>query len=979
MHERDIPPDLFADPSGADRVVRLLHEMFIRAGSRFPVGGFTAMLSRGLESAADADLALTGFARFLGAGFGGATLFNDLLQYPAYADLLFCIFGQSRYFTDVLVREPTLFRWLTSSDALEAPLRESDLLSEIDRLMDTFRRSDRRLDALRRLHRRELLRVGAQDILGKADLRSATAQLSVLAGAVVSAALRVAAEESGGLPCPFTIIGLGKLGGGELNYSSDIDIIFVYADPPEGEDDGTSHTACNRLAEQVVRNLSQTSAEGYLYRVDTRLRPNAGAGPLALSLGACLAHYESRGAPWERQMLIKARPVAGDRPLAEKFIAMVEPFVFPRTLREHPAASVARIKARIEEEVAGEQNIKLMAGGIRDIEFVAQTLQLINGGESRDVRCPATLDALDALRGRNLLTVEEHRTLTQAYVLYRTVEHRLQMMLNTQTHTIPPPGRAFDALARKCGFSTGDALRRALDSALADVRRVFEQVMAADGVPDRAGIAELLTSPASDDALVRAASGMGFRDARTAVRHLRLLARAGAPGGMPAPEAGAREALRSVAEVLIDEIRSTRDPDLTLGAVAVLASSQAVPHIFFRQLADAPFRKMVLAICSASPRFARELGANPLVLDMITSDHDLLSSPAPVAPPGIAGAASFRSRQELIAGIRHILGFTGFDAMTEELSAVAAAVVRASCDAAGRSRKRQLPLAVFALGKFGTGELLFDADLDLLFVGRDADDAAKSAVEETAARILKGLTVSAAGGSLYEADVRLRPEGKSAPLVVGALAYARYLSGRASLWERQSLTRLRYIAGDPSLGRYVARMAADWVYGAPLPAGWSQSIVQMRRRMESRSRTRGGSFVDIKLGAGGMADVEFIVQMFQLKFGASSPELREGKVAEILRSSALPAGIPADVGFLASAYTMFRRLEFLLRVALEDRGSLLPEGERLGTLARMYDGSSGTALESRVMGAMKRVRNEFLGVAGWIEAAPVPAEGGHPL
>ena len=972
MNERDVPPDLFADPSGADRAVRSLHEMFIRAGSRFPVADFTAALARGLASAADADLALTGFARFLGAGFGGATLFNDLLAYPAYADLLFSIFGQSLYFTDVLVREPALFRWLTSTDALENPVREEELRGEIDRLLETFRGPDRRLDALRRLHRRYLLRVGAQDILGKATLRTATAQLSVLAGEVIAAALRIALDRAGDPPGPFAIIGLGKLGGMELNYSSDIDIIFVYADPPGGDRRGTAHTFFNRLAEQVVRNLSQASAEGHLYRVDTRLRPNAGAGPLALSLGAYQSHYESRGAIWERQMLIKARPVAGDARLGGRFIAMVEPFVYPRTLAEHPAASVARIKARIEADVAGEPNIKLMAGGIRDIEFVAQTLQLINGGTCPAVRCPATLDALDALRARDLLSEAEHRTMTGAYTVYRTVEHRLQMMLNTQTHTVPPPGRAFDALARRAGFPGGDALRRALEENLSAVRRVFEGVMSVDGLPGQGGIAAILTAPATDEALLEGARALGFRDARTAARHIRLLARGGATGGMPAPHAGVREALGAVAETLFGEIRATRDPDMTLGALAVLASSQALPRQFYALLGDPGFRNLVIAVCAASPRFARELGTHPLLLESIAAGEDLFTSPAVLAPPAIADAASFKAHGELIAGIRHILSLTDFDALTEEVSAVASATVGAAfAAAASRTKRAGVPLAVFALGKFGTRELLFDADLDIMFVARDADDAAKSALEETAARVLRGLTVSAGGGALYDADVRLRPEGKSAPLVVGVLAYGRYLASRASLWERQSLTRLRFVAGDAALGRYVTSMVGDWVYGAPLPAEWAREIVRMRRKMESRSRTRPGSLIDIKLGPGGMADVEFIAQMLQLRFGAGAPELRGAKVSAVLRAAAIPGRPPADAAFLAGAYGMFRRLEFLLRVALEERGSVLPEGDALERLARLYDGSAGAALASRVGGVMQRVRNEFIALAGWIaEAAP---------
>ena len=295
-----------------------------------------------------------------------------------------------------------------------------------------------------------------------------------------------------------------------------------------------------------------------------------------------------------------------------------------------------------------------------------------------------------------------------------------------------------------------------------------------------------------------------------------------------------------------------------------------------------------------------------------------------------------------------------------------------------KAKKRFPPLAVFALGKFGTEELGFDADLDLLFVAGDSGDSTRPAQEQMAERILGGVTSSSSGERLYEADVRLRPEGKSAPLVVEAASYARYLAARASLWERQSLTRLRFVAGDPVVGGYISALVSSWVYETPLPPAWGEKIVAMRRAMETRSRTRRENFIDLKHGPGGMADVEFIVQMFQLKFGGGRPEIRRGKVGAILRQGWFPPGMPGDAVFLASAYAMYRRLELLIRIGLEDRGWVLPQGEKLRRLARLYDGSSGTALQSRVGATMKRVRQEFLDIAAFLEhAAPVGT--GRPL
>ncbi len=986
MIDLDFPRDLFFNPSGADRGIRALHEMFIRSGSRFALPDFSAALLRGLKSSTDPDLALTGFLRFVGTAFGGATLFNDLLQYPAYSDLLFSLFGYSQYFSDVLVREPALFRWLTSSDALTSPLTAAYLRPEVERILDTFRRPEKRLDALKRLHRRELLRIGAQDILGNADLPSATAQLSVLAGAIVDAALRIAAEgtgESGPVQSgwAFCVIGLGKLGGNELNYSSDIDIIFVYGarrGVAESEEAG-AHAYFNRLSERLVRNLSQPSTEGHLYRVDTRLRPNAGAGALALSIEAYLAHYESRGELWERQMLIKARPVAGDTGFGEEFLRKLEPFVYPRALSEQPAVSVARIKSRIEADVADEPNIKLMAGGIRDIEFVAQTLQLINGGSTASIRESNTLRALGALEEHRFLTKEEHETLRKAYTLYRTIEHRLQMMLNTQTHTLPREAHAFEVLARRTGLSGGAELRRALDGCLPAVREIFEQVLGGGGDAEDAGIQALLAGTLNEQSALRAARGMGFRDVRSAARNIRLLSRGGAPAGMPGPDARVREALASVAPGLFDGIMATPDPDVTLASVTLLATAQPVPHLFFVQLGDPGYRKFILAICAVSPRFARELGRQPLLLELFSSEQEGLDPAHDLSPPGPRDVARFKSRRELMAGVRHLLGFTDFDALTGEISAVASAVVIASHAAVRRRAKTSFPpLAVFALGKFGTEELGFDADLDLFFVAGDAGDSARPVQEQMAARILGGISASSSGERLYEADVRLRPEGKSAPLVVEAASYARYLATRASLWERQSLTRLRFVAGDRAVGGYVSALVSSWVYDSPLPPGWGEKIVAMRRAMETRSRTRLESVIDLKHGPGGMADVEFIVQMIQLKFGGSRPELRGGKVAAILRQAWLPPGMPGEAAFLSSAYAMYRRLELLIRIGLEDRGWVLPRGEKLQRLARLYDGSSGTALESRVAATMKRVRLEFLEIAAFLDKTALNDTGRPP-
>jgi glutamate-ammonia-ligase adenylyltransferase len=461
--------------------------------------------------------------------------------------------------------------------------------------------------------------------------------------------------------------------------------------------------------------------------------------------------------------------------------------------------------------------------------------------------------------------------------------------------------------------------------------------------------------------MMQVLSSHGFRDVRRAARHVKFLTAGSTLTGAQDVDRRTRDGFRAVAPALFADLARTPDPDLSLASLTTLAGGQKVLHTFYAQMADPRFRRFLLGICAVSPRFVRGLSQHPLLLETLATDPG-----APAGDPALplpADLMEFKLEQELCAGVRHILGFTDFAQLTGELSAIASRVVAALLAATSRRRSR-LPLAVFALGKFGTAELGFDADLDLLFVGGEAGPSGAEALEKTAAGLLNRLSGVMAKGRLYDVDARLRPEGKNAPLVADARAYARYLSSRASLWERQSLTRLRFIAGDPSVGNTITALVASRVYEAPLPAGWSNEITLMRQKMEPRSRTRGSVVLDFKRGAGGMADVEFIVQMIQMKFGGTHPHLRGMATERLLRSAGTPILTGEDRQVLAPAYTMYRRIELLMRIGLEERGSVLPVDEKRDLLARLYDGSSGAALEGRVMTTMKRVRAVFLEIAG---------------
>ncbi len=960
----------FADPERSDRAVTKLHEMFIASGSTYAVEDFSKALSASLDQSPDPDLAVTNLVRFAEASLNTTSLFNDLVKHSVLLDVLVKTLSSSLYFADILVRDPELFRWLTASDALVRARRKDFLAEECARTLRMFQKPEKRLDALKRMYRREILRIGVRDLLGEGDLSTLTKELAHLADAIVDACCAVAHQQmESRFPkrpeTPYSVIGLGKFGGEELNYSSDIDIIFIYRDEGELTDAAgkqrTFHEYYNAFVEKLVQNLSQTTAEGHFYRVDTRLRPESGAGPLARSMQSYLLYYESRGELWERQMLIKARPVAGDIAFGEEFLRQLEPFVYPRTFMENPRQYIARIKSRIEAAIAGEENVKLRAGGIRDIEFIIQALQLINGGKNKIIRSRTSLEALNQLEAAGFLTADETKTLAEAYVFFRTIEHRLQTMMNTQTHEMPKDPQELNVLARKVGLPDRLALQKASAEYLAVVRQIFRSVLATDAGEHAHTIETIIDGNPGAEAVASVLSGYSFKDIRKAVKNIGVMISGSSLMTTRELDSRAREAFRVIANDLLKEIASTPTRDMTLHNLANLASSHPFPEQFYRQMSEPKFRRLVLKVCSVSPRFAKGIARQPIVLEMITADPS--GEAGGFGPDDAKSLAAYKNRSELLAGIRYVLGISDLRRLTKDLSTTANRVVeRALQDVCGEAGIKRPSLGIFALGKFGTDELTFDADLDVLFVAEAESDRTKHKLEKIAMSLVQQLSRVSEEGKLYDVDARLRPEGRNAPLVVDRQAYLNYLARRASLWERQSLTRLRFVAGNRTLGRRVMEDVGAFVYHSSFPAGWAETIVDMRRKTETRSRA-GADLLDFKLGPGGMVDIEFLAQMMQLKYGGSRPEVRHADTATALGLTLDRKADTGTVDYLIDSYLFYRTLETHIRITLEERGTILPEGEKLEILATCVEGSQGATLKQHVSDTMRNVREAFLAIS----------------
>ena len=497
-------PFRFRDPVAADRNLQAIAE---DPTARGLLADILADLLRGLADSPDPDAALNHLERFVKASGGTLALLSHLRANPRAIDMLARTFGSSSFMAEILIRHPAWFYWLSDPEVLAHARTRDDIERDLDGALAGLQSESRQRDLLRITRRRETLHIGVRDLLRLSTVPETGAALSGLAGALIDRALRTsdaALRQDLGLPLPaaasgaagsadsagLVVLGMGKLGGGDLNFSSDVDLVYVY-----GSDRGRIARGATALARpeffkamalRLTAALTETTAEGYVYRVDLRLRPEGRVGPLTQSLAACAQYYRERGTTWERLALLKAFPVAGDAALGARFLERVRPFVYGRPFGSDEVAEVRRIKREIDRKIAARdethRNVKLGTGGIREIEFVAQALQARHGRRHPHLRERSTLRALSALQERGLLSTEERQTLGDAYVFLRDVENKLQMVADAQTHSLPESPEELRLCALRLGYRdepdlpAGERLLRDHREHRQATHRVFEEV-----------------------------------------------------------------------------------------------------------------------------------------------------------------------------------------------------------------------------------------------------------------------------------------------------------------------------------------------------------------------------------------------------------------------------------------------------------------------------------------------------------------------
>lgn len=889
--------------------------------------------------------ALTNLHRFLHTGFSSAWL-RDFQDHRLLQQILLELFAQSQFLADILVRNPELFRWLTTTNVLKKTKLRDQYLAEAIEATSLFMRTEKKIDSLKRFQRRELLRVGARQILKEADVRTTSAELSALADSIIGAVLELSYKHmsegaQATLPTNLAVIGLGKLGGEELNFSSDIDLMFVYDNdgPLKGALDriSTLHEYYSRISEFVVRRLSEHTGEGHLYRVDMRLRPDGQSGPLAMSRSAFMAYYESRGEMWERQMLTKARVVAGDSKAGEGWMVDIQPFVFPKTLLTGPLEEIANIKARIESKIAGETNIKLGKGGIRDVEFTVQALQLLNGGANEKLRERNTLAAITKLVDSKHLASTEGTALEGAYIFLRTVEDRLQLLHGLQKHSVPESSDEKRVLASQLGYGSIGAFSHDLELHQRKIRRVFSSVF---GLKQRPGSkkARAVESPLRRQELRR----LGFVDPETAAGRIRALQDA-------LPSLSAPEELRS----FLAHVRRWQAPDRCLDNYLALASSGTIRRTLGQAASKGKTLDLILLVCSHDSKHAQLLSREPLLFEaLVGQSEDLVIPGAGWSFLKNADLNRYSAYNEFKAVLRYLTRETSIDVLTREMSDLADDVVQTvfyeTVDEFAELKTAQI--ALLALGKLGGRELSVGSDLDLVLLYSEGGQVDISKAVNALGRKVRQRLEGA-----YSVDFRLRPEGKNAPLATEFGYYMEYLRTRASLWERQSLVKARIIVGVGDFADDVLSQLVHFAYRTPLPGEWRKQILDMRQRMASE-RAKAGQQLDLKLGKGGLVDLEFLVQAIQLRHGADRAELIQPNTFEAVASALkLRVAGKQTIANVSRNLDYLRRLEASIRLNTESKDFVLPsESDRLQAIAAMM--SDGSV--KRLKATLRRITTE---------------------
>ena len=948
-----------------------------------------------------AEAMLADFLAEHGGKASHETVIPDLCAHPGGRRILLAVFGNSPFLSRLVFRDPLFLAKLSlqgPENSMAETSRDLKELAQADLFQEELGRR------LRRLRGQAALTIAVADITGYWELPQVLQALSDFAQAVlqcvVDALLRAHARTGDVLladparpshGCGYTIIAMGKLGSRELNYSSDIDLIVLY-DPDRSSYAGKRDVQDFqvRFTRTLVRLLQDFTEDGYVFRVDLRLRPDPSSTPIALPAGAAETYYESAGKGWERSAMIKARAVAGDIELGEQFLKNISPFVWRRNLDYAAIRDVQDMIGLIrahhghgEIQIAGH-NIKQGIGGIREIEFYAQTHQLISGGRDRQLREPSTLGMIKVLQEKGLLDEQAAGLLRNAYVFLRVLEHRLQMTHDEQTQTLPKDPVEFARLGNFMGFPDHQEFTRTVRRHLENAAAQFQKLMALEngGAPDKQKAAP---QALSEDFL----QGLGFADSKRAFtitetwRSFRYRA-------MRSPRA--QELLNQLTPEILNALAATSDPDgALLRFDEFLAALPAGVQIFSLFTANPWLLRLLAEIMGMAPGLAQILGRRPALLDAVLSPGFLDDFPgeAELAKDleyALEAAQDFQdvlditrrwvNERKFQAGVQLLRHLLDGAAAGKALSRIATTLIRTLLPrvedefALKHGRVPDAAMAVIAMGKLGGEELTFTSDLDLIFIYPDTQEMSDGKSPLGAAqyfarlgqRFINALTALTPEGQLYEVDMRLRPSGGKGPIAVSLEAFRRYHEELAQTWEHMAWTRARILTGPEQLTADINRITHGFLRRKRDVASLAHDVAVMRGKVDREFHS--DNIWDLKYVRGGMIDAEFTTQFLILNYAVEFEDVLHTNIIsalERLRShQALSEAGAEDFG---APLSLLRDLQQITRLCLDEPRAVPAAPHAFRTmLADLFGAADFSALERRITDAERIIFGAYMDI-----------------
>ncbi|MFE0647567.1 bifunctional [glutamine synthetase] adenylyltransferase/[glutamine synthetase]-adenylyl-L-tyrosine phosphorylase [Streptomyces sp. NPDC059534] len=936
----------FTDPSGAEELLAAPELSALRDDS---------VLLDALGATADPDLALRGLVRLAEAQpeTERQTFTATLLSAKPFRDRLLGVLGASEALADHLAKHPRDWESLVTYEAADLHPGVAEFEQGLAEAGDAV--------SLRVAYRRCLLAIAARDVCGTTDVAQAAAELADLATATLRAALAIArtAAPADAAQCRLAVIAMGKCGGHELNYVSDVDVIFV-GEPVEGADEGKAIQAATRLASHLMRICSESTVEGTIWPVDANLRPEGRNGPLVRTLSSHLAYYQRWAKTWEFQALLKARAVAGDPELGAQYIDAVSPLVWQAAERENFVPDVQKMRRRVVDNIPAAQidrELKLGPGGLRDVEFAVQLLQLVHGRSDAGLHSGTTLDALTALAAGGYVGRADAAQLDEAYRFLRAMEHRIQLYRLRRTHLVPEDEADLRRLGRSLGLRTDPVaeLNKEWKRHAAVVRRLHEKLFYRPLLDAVAQLApgEIRLSPKAAGQRLEA---LGYQDPAAALRHLEALA-----SGVSRKAA----IQRTLLPVLLGWFADSADPDAGLLGFRKVSDALGKTPWYLRLLRDEG---------AAAENLARVLSAGRLAPDLLLRAPEavaLLGDPEGLKPRGrdhleqevlaavgraddaeqaVAAVRGVRRRELFRTAAADLIGSYGtednprepdpgalVDRVGEAVTDLNAATIAGALRAAVRAEWGDtLPtrFAVIGMGRFGGHELGYGSDADVLFVhepreGVDEQEAAKAA-NRVVAEMRRLLQLPTADPPLL-IDPDLRPEGKSGPLVRTLKSYEAYYRRWSLVWESQALLRAEPMAGDLDLAEQFIELVDPLRYPAEgLGEDAVREIRRLKARMESERLPRGADpTLHAKLGRGGLSDVEWTVQLLQMRHGWAEPGLRTPRTREALAAAHAAGLIPTEEAqTLDEAWVLATRVRNAVMLVRGRPGDTFPSDPR---------------------------------------------------